>query len=78
MYMTIIDAIDKNEVIAFIDMVCNSTEDKWVKFRANNGSKGVTEYILNHIEHMPSTHALVGGRSDSNSHKESMGGFNPW
>ena len=74
--MTIIDAIDKNEVIAFIDMVSNSTEDKWVKFRANKGSKGVTEYILNHIKHMPSTSMVVGGSSET--HKNCMGGFNPW
>ena len=77
MYMRCIDAIDKNEVIAFIDMVCNSTEDKWVKFRADKGSKGVTEYILNHIEFMPSTSMIVGGRSEE-SHKDCMGGFNPW
>lgn len=59
--MTVIDAIDKNEVIAFIDMVSNNTEDKWVKFRANRGSKGVTEYILDYIEHMSLTRAIVGG-----------------
>ena len=60
--MKIIDAIDKNEVIALIDMVNNSTEDKWVKFRVDKGSKGVTEYILDYIEHMPSTSIIVSGR----------------
>jgi len=74
--MRFIDAIDKNEVIAFIDMVSFSTEDKWVKFRAAKGSKGVTEYILDHIEQMPSTSMIVGGSSEV--HKDCMGGFNSW
>lgn len=74
--MRFIDAIDKNEVIAFIDMVSNSTEEKWVRFRADRGSKGVTEYILNYIEHMPSTSMITG--TNPETHKRCMGGFNPW
>ena len=78
--MRIIDAIDKNEVIALIDQVSNSTEDKWVKFRADKGSKGVTEYILDRIERMPSTPMVSVLEVDDHpeEHKRCMGGFNPW
>lgn len=47
------DCISREKVLKVIETVCFS--DAWRKFRADHGSNGERDYIINYIKQMPST-----------------------
>ena len=47
------DDISKKAVLDFIKEVCFSKEQKWVDFRASQGSNGQRDLIINFIEQLP-------------------------
>lgn len=81
--MKTVKLVDTTKVIDVINTVNFSTEEQWVKFRADYGSKGVTEYIINYIKNMPTTNVVSSdeyynyGNGDSYK-KRTMGGFGSW
>lgn len=45
------DCIDRQELLSEIESVCFNKE--WAKFRADHGSNGTRDYIINYIEELP-------------------------
>lgn len=64
------DAISRQAVLSEIEAVCFSK--RWSKFRADNGSNGERDYLINYIKQMPpvQTEPKTGHWSHDGSHWE--------